>query len=519
MVSKKGLLINGVLYPFTYLPTQTTTGYNEYESTTGQKFVFDSFRANITTDKFNDLLRQESFIIKGAVMDEYLHSVEIENFIYGKMTVGTLEFNQFGSANHTEKEEFIVYDEGTLQRYTVKDVARSTPYGFIAVAFSDNEGDTIKDCGILSVGYWDYNNKWSPFVYFGSWSNQSINIPDNLIAESKDDTPDTPSDGDGGVVTGKNPDVAVGIPRLPDIDVSVTGNTLYSGNANVISEFTNWLWGDDFITNIKKMYSDPSQAILGFSVVDADIAVIRSENIHVGNLDTGVVANRANAWQTLDCGSMTLYEVYGAYTDYSPYIDISLYLPKIGVIDVDPDIVMNNTVHIVYNYELVTGSGICYVLIKNNRDNTESIYKYIPCRVTASLPWSLQDRSQQVSAMINACTSTIMGGVTGGGAGAGMALSQGAINVATTTPRINSGGNLSGVSSLLGCKYPYFIIKRASVVKPYNYNKYHGYKLYASSTLSSHKGLTKCVEPRITFGCPKSVEDEIKSLLVSGVIV
>lgn len=267
------------------------------------------------------------------------------------------------------------------------------------------------------------------------------------------------------------------------------------------------------------MYSDPSQAILGFGVVDANIVTIRSENIHVGNLDTGVIANRANAWQQVDCGYMKLYEVYGAYTDYSPYIDVSLYLPKIGMIDVDPDIVMNNEIHIVYNYELITGSGICYILIKNTRDNTESIYKYIPCRVVASLPWSLQDRSQQISAMINACTSTIMGGVTGGGAGAGMALSQGTINVLTATPRINSGGNLSGVSSLLGCKYPYFIIKRASVVKPYNYNKYHGYKLYASDTLSNHKGLTKCVEPRISFGCPKIVEDEIKSLLESGVIV
>lgn len=520
-MSRKGLTINGTLYPFTILPTQTFVGYNVRESTTGQKFIFDSYRGGkLNTDQFNTLLRQESFIKKGGVTSDDYTEVVINNFAYGKMNVTALNYNQLGSKNHTDTNIHIVYDpSGTLLDVDYSDGVRLTPYGFIAVAFSDDDGETIKDCGIIALGLWDYNKKWSPLAYFGSWINQDVAIPDGFVGESKDDTPDTPSGGDGGVVTGKNPDVVVGVPDLPNIDVSVTGNTLYTGNANVISEFTDWLWSDDFITNIKKMYSDPSQAILGFSVIDANISVIRSENIHVGNLDTGVIANRANAWQTLDCGSMTLYEVYGAYTDYSPYIDVSLYLPKIGVIDVDPDIVMNNTVHIVYNYELITGSGICYILIKNNRDNTETIYKYIPCRVTASLPWSLQDRSQQVSAMINACTSTVMGGATGGAGGAGMALAQGVINTAMATPKINSGGNLSGVSSLLACKYPYFIIKRASVIKPTSYNKYHGYKLYATDTLSNHKGLTKCLEPRIDFGCPKSVEDEIKRHLVDGIII
>lgn len=519
-MSKKGLVVNGVFYPFTYMQSKKTSTANpNAKFTDGKKFYYGQIApATISFDR----LIQESFIdVKNISNSDNYHVTTDTGWVYTASNKILFSGDEYGSERSSYISSLVVWEDTTTKSVDTDIVNggyRRTPFGLIAIAFDDVDGNIV-DCGIALVGKNTANNKYDLLYYVGSFANMGIPLYDDTYNESKDSTPDTDGGGDGGVVTGKNPNIVVGVPDLPDIDVSVTGNTLYSGNAEIIKNFTNWLWSDAFIDNIKKMYSDPSQAILGFGVVDANIVTIRSENIHVGNLDTGVIANRANAWQQVDCGSMKLYEVYGAYTDYSPYVDISLYLPKIGVIDVDPDIVMNNEVHIVYNYELVTGSGICYILIKNTRDNTESIYKYIPCRVVASLPWSLQDRSQQISAMINACTSTIMGGVTGGGAGAGMALAQGTINVLTATPRINSGGNLSGVSSLLGCKYPYFIIKRASVVKPYNYNKYHGYKLYASDTLSNHKGLTKCVEPRILFGCPKIVEDEIKSLLESGVIV
>ena len=100
-----------------------------------------------------------------------------------------------------------------------------------------------------------------------------------------------------------------------------------------------------------------------------------------------------------------------------------------------------------------------------------------------------------------------------------MSATQGALNTAMATPKVDSNGNLGGVSAMLGTKYPYFLIKRASVIKPSLYNRYDGYKLYATDLLKNHAGLIRCVKPKIVFGCPREVETEIKSALEEGVII
>lgn len=528
-MGKPSIIVNGRVVPLCILP-KSYGGSSSYDYNitfdngvtavvvTGAPFNFGyPTKAPFTEE---NVITYASMPTTHFVNESDAIKITANNWIYSDgATFTKVTSAMWGSTNNYYNAYQVTWDNHYHTNTPVSGTMNEGNVAYLVAVGSLNDDGGIYDAGIACIlhntGRPDYSLIW----YVGSFTRQGTKLPNDTVVTPTDRSDDTNSGGGGGIVTGSNPNTVVGIPSLPNVDVGATGNMLYSGTVNIVKEFRNFLWSDAFIDNIKKFYNNPSEAVLGFSVVDDDLDIAGTENIVIGNLDTGVIANRVNAWQQLDCGSVRLYEVYGAYTDYSPYVSVQLYLPKIGIVDIDTDIVMNNTLHIVYNYELCTGSGVCYLLISNTRDNTETIYKYYPCRVTATLPWSLSDRSQQVSAMINACTSTVMGAVSGGVGGAVNSAVQGVLNVTSSKQHIMSNGNLSGVSSLLGCKYPYFIIKRDLMFKPSNYNKYHGYLLYATDTIKNHKGFTVISEPRIDFECPSEVELLIKQHLSEGIII
>lgn len=63
---------------------------------------------------------------------------------------------------------------------------------------------------------------------------------------------------------------------------------------------------------------------------------------------------------TLDCGTVQLVEVNNNYTDYSPYVKVSFYLPFCGVVDIDSEEVMGKTINIKYKVN-VYDKAICEI--------------------------------------------------------------------------------------------------------------------------------------------------------------
>lgn len=507
----KGIIVNGSFYPLVLFPRGSQLGGKvlEYEGKKITACVYNTEYSNYQNLIFSALPGIDVLIGTGSIRINWIYNgIEI--------TQNLLVSGESYNGNVDTQGWYGVRGEGTYYAYNnTSGGYLSRRYIAVAVGLYVDDPDNITDVGVGFFGNSNSNqpesdNSWEYLMYMGSDSTQNINPPADIIVEPQDHVPDAGGE-DGGIRDGSNPNIDILIPALPNIDISSSGNTLYTGTSVLLRQFNNWLWSDEFIDGLKKMFNDPAQAVLGFSVVDAPITSIGVDNIHVGNLDTGISANRCSPWQQVDCGEVKLYEVYGSYVDYSPFLTAELYLPKIGLVQIDPDIIMNNSLRIVYNYELLTGSGVCFLQIKNVRNNVTSIYKYFPCTVTMNIPWSLQDRSQQINAVINAAASTALTG--------GSSLIGGIIDVATATPSININGNLSGASNILGYKKPYLILKRSSVTKPENYKKYVGYKYNTTATLSSASGFTICENPQISFECPAWVKRDIEEKLSQGVFL
>lgn len=328
----------------------------------------------------------------------------------------------------------------------------------------------------------------------------------------------------GGYGSGNNPHDTIEIPQLPNLVLSNTGSSLYALTSAEMLAFSNWLWTSDWTENIKKLRTDPMQNIIGVSVIDIPLSG-NATTIHVGNLNSEINANLVNNWVSVDCGSINIEEYYGTFADYEPYIALTLYLPKVGFVQIPADAVVNNSIKIVYNIELTSGEGLCYIYIVNNRDNFSYVYNTYTCHVSANVALSASDHTQQISAIINASintTSAIGGAIATGGATAGSAattVASSALNVATTKNPTQTKGNFGNFGTLMCVKKPYLIINRTNLTKPASFQENNGYMINYTATIGGHTGFLKTRDYHCMFNAPYNHRTEIENILNGGVII
>lgn len=328
----------------------------------------------------------------------------------------------------------------------------------------------------------------------------------------------------GGYGSGNNPKDNISIPSLPNVTITNTGVCLYGLTSSQVQAFTGWLWTSDWQDNIKKIRTDPMQNIIGISLIDYAVSGTAS-TIQVGNLNTGVNAKIVNNWISIDCGSITLEEYYGSFADYEPFIATTLFLPKVGFVQIPADVIINNSIKIVYNIELISGEGVCFVYITDTRNGFSYVYNTYTCHATASIPTSASDHTQQLTALINAginSTVAIGGAIATGGATAGSAAStvaSSALNVATTKNPTVTRGNFGNFGSILCYKKPYIIINRTNLTKPSSFQENNGYLINYTAKIQGHTGFLKTRDYHCEFNAPYNHRAEIERLLDMGVII
>ena len=328
----------------------------------------------------------------------------------------------------------------------------------------------------------------------------------------------------GGYGSGSNPHDTIEIPQLPNLILSSTGSSLYALTPTEMLAFSGWLWTSDWTENIKKLRTDPMQNIIGVSIIDIPLTG-NASTIYVGNLNSGVNANLVTNWVSVDCGSINVEEYYGTFADYEPYIALTLYLPKVGFVQIPADAVVNNSIKVVYNIELSSGEGLCYIYIVNNRDNFRYVYNTYTCHVSANVALSASDHTQQISAIINASINTVAavgGAIDTGGATTGSAattVASSALNVATTKNPTQTKGNFGNFGTLMCVKKPYLIINRTNLTKPSSFQENNGYLINYTAKISDHTGFLKTRDFHAEFDAPYSHKAEIERMLNEGVFI
>ena len=339
--------------------------------------------------------------------------------------------------------------------------------------------------------------------------------------------PDTAPDSLLDTITGsmeKNPPINppdTGKGNTPAV-VTPTGSAsalyaIYNPTIEQINSFGSWLWSSDFVEQIKKLFNDPMQAIIGLHKVYATPATNGTQNIKVGYLDSGVSANVvSNQYTTIDCGTVSLSEYFYNVFDYAPYTDINLYLPFIGIVGIDVADVMRSSINIVYHVDVL--SGACLAEVKVIRDSAGgTLYQYTG-NASVTLPISSGSYMGIISSIAG-----IAGGIAGTIASGGSALpllASSAGSLLNARTKVEHSGGFSGNAGAMGIKIPYLIISRPQIDLANKFEKYIGYPANITTTLESCSGFVNVLECHLeNINATDSELNEIESLLKGGILV
>lgn len=306
---------------------------------------------------------------------------------------------------------------------------------------------------------------------------------------------------------------------LPTISVADTGFvTLYKPSLSQMNSLASYMWGSFDVDAFKKVFANPMDVILGLSILPGIVPAGGSSSVMVGNVNTGISMTKvANQYVKFDCGSVTIKRRWGAFLDYSPYTKAFIYLPFIGVEPIDVDEIMNKTVSVKYNIDVLSGGCCAFIEV----DGT-TLYSYIG-QCACSVPVTGKDWSTMINGVLGAVsgiTGTIGSLASGNVAGAVSGIASVAQNVTGAKPTYQRSGSMGGMGGMMGIKTPYIIIERPVQAVPGYQNQIIGYPSFITRLIGDFRGYTE-IEQCHLENIPCTVEEmmEIENILKSGVIL
>lgn len=309
------------------------------------------------------------------------------------------------------------------------------------------------------------------------------------------------------------------IPVIPTIDPTNGIGCVYKPSRSELISLSQFLWSQNFIDQIKKLFQSPVDGIISLHQLYVTPSTGSDRNIYCGYLDSEVTAPIVtNQFASISCGSVTVNPKYNNALDYSPHTKVSVYLPFIGIKDLDADDVIGSTVTIDYKVDVLNGA--CLASIKCARNTMSSVLYTFEGNCAVQLPVTGATFGG-ATAGIMAATAAIAGVVaTGGAAAPAIAAGAGAM-IAGSKTNIQKSGSISGNAGALGSKIPYLIISRPIPAIPVNYNLYYGMPASASVLISSLSGYAR-MKTVHADNIGKATNEEkamIESILTKGFFV
>ena len=349
---------------------------------------------------------------------------------------------------------------------------------------------------------------------------------------------------------------------------------VYHPSPSELISFGRWLWVTYADATIDKIWNNPFDGVIGCHELYATPTDGGYTTIRCGFLDSGISSQLVRIrYSTINCGSMVIPEYWSNYLDYSPYSKAYIYLPFIGIQELDVDDIVGASVNVCYHIDAYNGS--CIAQITCAKDGyTNTLYQFSGnCAVEyplsggsqAAIKAAMMTGDAYQAAANTAANATMWGGIgsglasavggiaggvatgltgnIGGGishgisgiaSGIGQAIGgyassvgQRAYGQAQHTASMLSGksivqhsGNFGASYGAMGIKKPYIFIRRPIQKVVNNYNVLYGYPAHKQVIIGNCEGFLRCREVHVVS--PLATDGEkaiIEQLLTTGVYV
>lgn len=316
-----------------------------------------------------------------------------------------------------------------------------------------------------------------------------------------------------------DPEDSEGTPTVPVVPTTSSNSmfAVYNPTEGQLDSLGAFLWSSSIIETIRKIWQNPLEGIIALHKIYAAPTTGSSQNILLGYVDSGVSAALVTSqFVEVDCGSVTVGENKHNATDYIPFTTIQIYLPFIGIQELDTNEIMGGSVNVKYKIDVYTGTCIAMIFVTRSPDmtNPQLLYTFSG-NASQKLPLTSSDFSAGIGALLG-----IVGvGVASGGA---LALAAGAGAVAHSLTQdmvhIQHSGGLSANSGILAPRKPFIIISRQYGYDANNYADIYGFPANKTIYLSSCSGYVRVKYINYRGRGTESEKNEIVELLKKGVI-
>lgn len=280
--------------------------------------------------------------------------------------------------------------------------------------------------------------------------------------------------------------------------------TMYSLNQGEVAALGDAIFTNDTWTNLRNKFNgvgDPISYIISAVEIPVPPSTDNSKNFNLGGVE---IENRQGnpvpihcttfRYRSLAFGSATLKETWGSEKDYSQ-TSVSIYLPYVGVKDLDAEMVMNSTLTLKGCIDISNGD-LFYALIVNKSDRpgvyigSSGVAYRFQGNAGRQIPVGRADNTGQLAAMFGGMASMGVGLMSGnpmmavGGA-------AGIIGGAAMGQKVSMASGAGGSIGRADVQYPYLIITRKVPIYPNNWRAHFGAPRYQTFTVSDVHGYTQ----------------------------
>lgn len=294
--------------------------------------------------------------------------------------------------------------------------------------------------------------------------------------------------------------------------------TVYRPTDAQVNSLGAFLWTNDIIEQIKKLWDDPMQAVISFHKIYAAPVTGGIKNIVLGYIDSGVGAAVVTSQFTdVDCGTVQVPERLHNATDYSPFTTLHIYLPFVGIVELDTNECMNAYLHVKYRVDVYTGTCVALIYARRTVDLPQEQLLYsFSGNCAQTLPLTASSFAGAISALLGLAGAGVS--VASGGA---MGIAAGAMSAAHSLTQemvhIQHSGGLSSNAGILSPRTPFLILSRQYGYDASAYAQFYGYPANKTVYIGNCSGFIKCKEVIFNGTCTQTEAEEIVSLLKDGV--
>ena len=317
-----------------------------------------------------------------------------------------------------------------------------------------------------------------------------------------------------------DPSVPIIVPPLPTTASSNKLFTVYNPSSSQLDSLGGYLWDASLIATLRDIWQDPLDGIISLQQVFVTPTTSGNQNIMLGYLDTQISSPVVSSqFVTVDCGSVSVPENKKNATDYAPYTSLHLYLPFIGIVELDVNECMNGTISVKYQVDVYTGTCLAQVSIDRDADmpNDPILYTFSG-NCSQQLPLTSGNATGLLTALIGAVGAGIK--ASSGGALSALAGAQLLGNsISHEMMHVSHSGNISANAGIMGQKKPYLIIGRRHCYDANNYNAYYGFPANKTLVIGNYTGFIRAKKCWIKTTALQEEYEEIMRLLEDGVFV